>query len=85
VQGCAPASDSESFNPLFFTLKMKDNTTASTVNSLAQVSGQIDSSGQPAGSCVRGKVGFDVPPGETPGTLIFEADGFGQPVQWSVS
>jgi hypothetical protein len=82
VQGCAPKSGTASFNPLYFTLKMKDNTTADAA--LGEVDGQIDSSDQSPGSCVRGKIGFEVPTGETPATLIFQQVGIGQALQWKV-
>jgi len=83
VEGCAPKSGQASFNPLYFTLKMKDNTTANAA--LGEVDGQIDSSNQAPGSCVRGKVGFEVPSGETPTTLIFQVLGSSNPLQWRVS
>jgi len=82
VEGCAPAHATASFNPLYFTLKMKDNTTADAA--LGEVDGQIDSSQQAPGTCVRGKVGFEVPAGETPATLIFQVALSGNPLQWRV-
>jgi len=81
VQGCASSSSSESFNPLYFKLKMADNTTSNAA--LGEIDGQIDSSDQAPGSCVRGKVGFEVPSGETPKTLIFQTL-TGNPYSWSV-
>jgi hypothetical protein len=82
VQGCAPTSGPASFNPLYFTLKMKDNTTADAA--LGEVDGQIDSSDQSPGSCVRGKVGFEVPPGETPSTLVFQVAFSSDSLRWRV-
>ncbi len=84
VQGCASMTGSAtSFNPLYFTLKMTDNTTAPV--ELGAVDRQIDSSDQSAGSCVRGAVGFQVPDGEIPAEVIFQPPGVENALRWSVN
>ena len=60
---------------------MADNTTSNAA--LGEIDGQIDSSEQSPGSCVRGKVGFDVPSGATPKTLIFQTL-LGKSYTWTV-
>jgi hypothetical protein len=83
TQGCASKTGSTtSFNPLYFTLKMKDNTVADAA--LGEIDGQIDSSDQAPGTCIRGKVGFEVPPGEVPATVIFSTIGGDSILQWSI-
>jgi Domain of unknown function (DUF4352) len=74
VQGCVPSSGEEtSFNPLYFSIKMPDNTKISAA--LGAVDGQIDSSKVTPGDCVRGRVAFDVPAGTQPEALYFQPFG----------
>ena len=80
---CAPARSSENFDPHYFTLKMKDSTTAESAGAV-WLYGQVHSSDQPAGTCVGGKVAFDVPSGEVPATLLFEMPGSGETLRWKV-
>ncbi|MBO0729897.1 MAG: DUF4352 domain-containing protein [Acidimicrobiaceae bacterium] len=74
VQGCVPSSGEEtSFNPLYFSIKMSDNTKIDPA--LGAVDGQIDSSRVSPGDCVRGNVGFAVPSGTKPEALYFQPFG----------
>jgi hypothetical protein len=83
VQGCVPAGGkAQSFNPLDFSLKMSDNTKADAA--LGDVDGQIDSSTVAPGDCVRGKVGFEVPAGKQPVSILFQPFG-ATALKWSIA
>ena len=81
IYGCSPKHGSASFNPKYFTLKMKNNTTASAA--LGAVTGQIVSTKLSSGQCAIGKVGFEVAPGQTPVTLIFSPPNSSGRLHWS--
>ncbi|MBO0692367.1 MAG: nuclear transport factor 2 family protein, partial [Acidimicrobiaceae bacterium] len=83
VEGCVPADGkATSFNPLYFSLKMPDNTKVNA--ELGAVDGQIDSSDVGTGDCIRGKVGFALPTGTRPSALYFEELLGGSPLRWTL-
>jgi hypothetical protein len=70
VEACAsPTGSTKSFNPQNFTLNMTDRTTVTAA--LGAVDGQIDPADQAPSQCIRGKVGFELPSGETPAAILF--------------
>jgi hypothetical protein len=73
--------EATSFNPLYFSLKMPDNTKVDA--ELAAVDGQIDSSDVVPGDCVRGRVGFAIPSSTQASALYFQTF-TGNPLRWTL-
>jgi hypothetical protein len=86
VEACAgpnPGAGSASYNALYFSLKMADNTKADP--SFAGKSPELSSGDLPPGQCARGWVTFDVPVGAKPATLVLQQLGSAEVVSWALS
>lgn len=86
VEACAgpnPTGGTASVNPLFFTLRMTDNTTASP-DLIGQRKPELATQDLGPSQCGRGWVTFDVPQGETPKYLVVAVAG-NAPILWSLS
>jgi len=82
IYGCSSKTGSATFYPQYFTLKMKNNTTAPAA--LGAVDNQLYSMRVSSGRCAFGKVGFEVGPGQTPAMLIFNPPNASGRLRWSV-
>lgn len=83
VELCAGPT-AASYNPLYFKLRMADNTSADP-DLMGQRAPSLSSGDLPANQCARGWVTFDVPAGATPAALLLASLTGGSVVTWSLT
>jgi hypothetical protein len=83
VEMCA-GPGTASYNPLYFKLRMADNTSADP-DLMGQRSPSLSSGDLPANQCARGWVTFDVPAGATPAALLLSSLTGSGAVTWALT